>query len=90
MINLEFLLSNPFSNKFKTLFNKAGHITKHKWWELECYRDNRIVAFQFYARSRCDHAGIRVELSLLSYTIAGHIYDSRHWNYNTNKWEVHE
>lgn len=90
MINLEFSLTNPFSDKFKNLCHKAGHITEHKCWEIDCYRDNRILAFQFYARTRCDHAGIRVELALLSYTISFDIYDSRHWNYTTNTWEVYE
>jgi hypothetical protein len=90
MISLQFLLKNPFNETFKNICSKAGSITKNKHWEFECYRSNAIIAFCLDVRTRCDHAGIRVELSLLGYTIGGNIYDSRHWNYETSKWEVHE
>jgi hypothetical protein len=90
MIHLQFSLTNPFNNTFKNLCNKSGKITTNKYWEMQFYRDDRILAFCFDAQTRCNHAGIKVELSLLGYTFAANIYDSRHWNYQKNTWEVYE
>ena len=39
--------------------------------------------------SRCDHAGPRIELGLLGYEFCIRIYDTRHWDYALNTWEIY-
>jgi hypothetical protein len=88
MINLHFSLSNPWAKEnFKNLWCAAGPITKHKHWELEFirYAPNLFEVHISYT-IRADHAGLKIVLALLGYSVNLNIYDSRHWNYESNSW----
>lgn len=92
MLRLDLVICNIWTkDKFKNLWNKAGSITKHKHWEVELYR--YYPEFLGIRLDTCwrggDHAGFSVELILLGYTFRAKIYDSRHWNYFTNSWEIY-
>jgi hypothetical protein len=39
---------------------------------------------------RQSHAGLDLELGLFGYNIHFNFYDIRHWDQNTQKWEVYE
>lgn len=92
MIKIELVLHNLWARgNFKNLWNKAGSITRRKHWELELYRYSpEFLGIRLDTGWRGhDHAGFSVELILLGYILHAKIYDSRHWNYRTNSWEIY-
>lgn len=92
MIKVECVLRTLFFREnFKAIWNKTGTITRHKHWELELFRYvPDLIGFRLDTcwRGR-DHAGVSVELILIGFTFRANIYDSRHWNYSTNTWELY-
>jgi hypothetical protein len=90
MINLRFSLTNPWSDLFDAGWMWGKKITENNAVELQLYRCNAIVEAQFEFTTRQDHAGIRLEVGLLSYVLAFNLYDTRHWNYATRRWEVYD
>jgi len=90
MIHLNLTIQNPWSNTFKTVFVKAGQLTKNKSWEIECYRCGVLISFSFEMTFRRDHGGLCIEMGFLGYTIGAQIYDNRHWNSGTNTWVKHD
>jgi hypothetical protein len=90
MIRCAFSLSWPWTDRFKSLGSISGQLTQYKCWELEHYYHSRILAeFKFSITSRTDHAGLRVTAGLIGYNISATIYDSRHWDHNSNTWEIY-
>jgi hypothetical protein len=90
MINLRFSIVNPWSNLFDAGQCWGKQITKNKAWELQLYRCNTIVEGQFEFTTRQDHAGLRLEVGLLSYVLAFNLYDTRHWNYALERYEIYD
>lgn len=92
MLNFDLVLHNLWSKeKFKALWNKSGSITEYKHWELELTsysKDFLGIRLDTRWRGR-DHAGFSVEFILLGYNLHANIYDSRHWNYENNSWEIY-
>jgi len=86
MINFHFKLDNPYSDRWDYLWSKHKMIFKHQAWELSAYRTNTIVELYFHYRIRCDHAGVKFMFSLFGYSIEFNLYDTRHWDDETNKW----
>ena len=86
MINLNFKIENPKSNRWDILWSKHGTITRTKAWEFNGYRTNSIVEVHAHYKLRCDHAGFKFVLSLFGYTVELDFYDIRHWDYKTNRW----
>lgn len=86
MININLMLTNPWSHKFEQLWGKGGKLIKHKAWEVEVYRSETIVELEFRWSVRTDHAGITFGLGLFSWTLRAQLYDTRHWNYNSSSW----
>lgn len=89
MIYISVGLSNPWGNPFDNLWNRSGRLTKHTGWELELLKGKQLVGFEFGYTMRQSHAGLTIELALLGYSISFQIYDTRHWDYTANTWEVH-
>jgi hypothetical protein len=87
MINLIFEIVNPFSKKFAGLFAKHGRLSNVKAWELNVYRTNVIFLMALDFSIKKDHAGFKLRFGLLSFETEFQIYDSRHWDYQTGKWE---
>ena len=90
MINLHFNVYNPWTDTWKILWNKSRSIGKNKAVEFNGYRTNSIIDLDFDLRFRGDHAGARIMLGLFGYSVELHFYDCRHWNYETNTWEVYD
>lgn len=88
MINVLFLLSNPFIHgKFKNLGCKNFQLTEHKFCEVQLtHYSSDIVGFEFSLTFKTDHAGIRITATLLTFTAHFSIHDNRHWNSRTNAW----
>lgn len=92
MINFCIGIANPWAKEdFKNLRHADGSFTKHKHWEFEIIRhsyDLFEVAINFTVRGQ-DHAGLRLSLALFGYSVKLDIYDSRHWDYDNNCWEIY-
>lgn len=63
-----------------TLYNKN--------LEINCVIPEECVYFSILANwtRKCDHAGVRFELSLGIVEFEINLYDSRHWDYDKNTW----
>ena len=80
----------PFDH-FKNLGCISGRLSKHTAWELEhTYYSGSLLDIDTSLGIREDHAGFEITLGLFGYGVHFHIYDTRHWNNETNKWEVYD
>lgn len=94
MINLHAHVYNPFSkrgrNEWDILFHRSGKISRWKAWELELSATSVIVGASFLLNFRTSHAGLNIMVGLFGFECSLDIYDSRHWNEETNDWHKHE
>ena len=82
-------ISLPF-DYFKNLGSISGQLFGNKAWELEhTYYSGSLFDIDINGSIREDHAGFEMCLGLFGYGIHFHIYDTRHWNYELNKWETY-
>lgn len=89
MIHLNFAITNPYANNnFKNLYCRTWQLAKNKYFELQFFHEpRRLLAINVNLTWRgFDHAGPEFELTMLGYTISLHLYDNRHWDYETNDW----
>ncbi len=87
MINLRLSLTNPWWNRFETVYFRANNTPfKHKFYELQVMKSDDIVSFDLRITTRCDHAGIDLWLGLFGYSINLNFYDNRHWNSKEGRW----
>jgi hypothetical protein len=82
MIDIGINIRNPWHKGWsKTLFSKSyDTLLKHKFIELECYKDGHLLSFMLAWTIRQSHAGFDLEIGLLGYNFHFNVYDSRHWN----------
>ena len=93
LYNLRLEISNPFDSwdYFKNLGCAHGVFGKHTAWELEhTYYSPLLLDVETKWSFKTDHAGLSIGIGLLGYGISFRIYDTRHWNYETNSWETYE
>jgi hypothetical protein len=91
MINLSFTLSNPFSSRYSSVYDTSGKTwMPHKFWEFGIYKNSAIIGFSFDLTMRQDHAGFGFSFELFGWRVDYRFYDSRHWNDETECWEVYE
>ena len=91
MIDFNFNITNPWSNRFVGVWSKSYKTWfKRKYIELEVYKDTNIISFMIRVTTRQDHAGLRMELGLVGYSVNLNFYDTRHWDYEHNKWVTHD
>lgn len=89
MIHLNFAITNPYANTdFKNLYCHTWHLAENKYFELQFFHESRrLLAVNFNLTWRgFDHAGPEIELTFLGYTVSLHLYDNRHWDYDSNAW----
>ena len=85
MILIHFNIRNPYSRLFKNIKVLAGKTPfKHKFWEFEIYKSPDLLIFGFDLTHKKSHAGLELELGLLTYCIRFNFYDNRHWE--NDKW----
>ena len=90
MININFNIRNPLSNRFENLWNRVYNTPfKNKFVELEITKDFTLVSFMFNWTVRQSHAGLDFEIGLLGYNCRFNFYDCRHWDTVTNDWEIY-
>ena len=95
MINVNFNLYNPWSRRWDIMWNrflwtKHSTLITHKVCEFNGYRTNHVIDLEFDLTFRGDHAGARVMLGVFGYSVELHFYDTRHWDYETDTWEVYD
>jgi hypothetical protein len=88
MINFRLEIASPCTwGYFRSLGCLHGRISKTKAWELEHnYYSGMLLDAELKLTTKGDHAGLQVMLGVLGYGIAFRIYDTRHWDYETNTW----
>jgi len=90
MIYFGFNIANPFSRRWKNMWCKAYDTPfKHKYIELEMFKDSTIVSFSFKLSTRQDHAGMMIELGAVGYSFLFNLYDNRHWNSEEGRWMIY-
>ncbi len=87
MLILHLALTNPWSRRFRNLYNRTGLLRGNLCWDFEIMQTADLVVLKFGWTMAQDHAGPYIELGLLGYTVGAHVYDRRHWNYQNNRWE---
>jgi hypothetical protein len=85
MIYINLTIRNPWSARFEHVRSWSGKLFGHKGWEVEILRSDTIISVEVKFTVRQDHAGLTVEVGLFGYTLGAQVYDSRHWDYETNK-----
>jgi hypothetical protein len=91
--NFRFELSNPFDRweYFKPLGSINGRLFTNKAWELEhSFMSTMLIDTDFVWSHKTDHAGLSIMIGLLGYGVGFRIYDTRHWNSDTNNWEEYK
>jgi hypothetical protein len=90
MIYFNFTLRNPWSGKFEHKFAASKKISKHKCWEFEIYQCDTVLELEGRISVREDHAGVMLGVGLFSYVMRFQIYDTRHWNFDKQQWEIYD
>ena len=92
MIYFNVNIRNPkWDTRFENIKVWAGDtFWKHKFWEVQIIKNDNLLRVEFEFTTRQDHAGLNLELGLLGYEIHFTFYDSRHWNYEEDRWYVYD
>jgi hypothetical protein len=90
MIKLNCSITNPWSSKWDAGRAWGRKLTTTKAWECQLYRSNVIIEAVFEFTTRQDHAGLRLEFGIASWCFTFNIYDTRHWNYAENCYQVYK
>lgn len=83
------MLTNPWARgTWREYGNWTRRLWGHKVLELQITRySSEVLGFLLDTTWRGrDHAGFELELNIFSYNFALRCYDSRHWDYASNKW----
>ena len=80
MINLNFNIRVPGSNKFQNIRTWHGSLpVAYKHWELQIYLSADIITASVNITAKEDHSGVRLCLGLLGFNMDFNVYDTRHW-----------
>ena len=90
MISFNFCISWPQKQvgSGKDYFYKEGNLWRTKHWEIQCSKiGNELLGFGLrFDPIGSDHGGLHIEFNFMRRMLAFAIYDSRHWNYEENRW----
>ena len=91
MINFWLALRNPFPcEPFKNIWDYTGKVSRFKAWEIQFSR----YAFNLFEIQldlnwrQTDHAGPWIMINVLGFTLDLRLYDTRHWDDETNTWAI--
>lgn len=93
MLYFNFKITNPFRAEVsRSYFCIFKSLTKNKHIEVEStYHSQTLFQFEvdvsFIGK---DHAGVSLDLTIFHRNLRVVFYDSRHWNYDTQTWEIYE
>ena len=88
MIHFSFNIRNPWNKKWSdNVWSTFYELPiKHKYIELEVYKDATLITVSTDFSIRRDHAGFDFELGLFGYNFHFNFYDNRHWNDKEGRW----
>ena len=94
MIKTRLTIENPWAkdHKSKNLFDKHLSITENKHLETELTWFGWSTLFELIIDLTWmgyDHAGPKIEITLLGLFFSINLYDTRHWNYEKNRWYLY-
>lgn len=73
--------------KYHKYFGLFFDLSKYKGCEVNVYLSLALhLSASIAYTTKCDHAGLRLELVLFGLTLEINAYDSRHWNDKANRW----
>ena len=49
-----------------------------------------LFHFEFRIEWKTDHAGVSLWLGILGFDVGLHFHDTRHWDYENNRWVIYE
>lgn len=90
MIDVNFRLSNPFCKRWVTVFYKEKILANNKSAEIQVVKDATVIIFGFRFSTRCDHAGVNLDIGLFGYSVMVSYNDTRHWNSKANRYYVYD
>ena len=89
MISLQFNLRIPGSNRFNNIKCWHGPTPfNHQFWELQVYQSADIVDMFVRITRNQSHAGLHMGIGLAGFNVEFQIYDIRHWNSETHRWQT--
>lgn len=91
MLSFSFYLSWPWFKPIegwqKDYFCKTWKLSKHKSLEIQLSKAGKtLIGFDLRWDSRCDHAGLMLDLSLFRHFFIINFYDNRHWNHEKDRY----
>lgn len=92
MISFDLRLRNPFCSKpFYGIVCWTKPLIQHKVFELQFsrYAFNWVEISADLNWRQTDHAGPWITINLFGWTMDVRIYDSRHWDDETNDWKTY-
>ena len=78
MINFNFSIDNPWSQRWRTMFCKFGLLGQTTAWEFNGYKTDHVISIYFKLSVRGDHPGVFIMLGLLGHELELSVYDTRH------------
>ena len=92
MIHFTFRIENPWAKSGQTkrdFLCRDWKITKNKNLEVQVTWFDWQTLFEIHAETHWrghDHAGPRLEITVLGLFMNVQLYDGRHWNREENRW----
>lgn len=77
MINVQFSIQNPFSNKNHKFLYQYHKLLNDKCFEFNAHQDSTLLNFLLYV-SRENHAGIFLTVGFIGYSIDIEYYTTDH------------
>lgn len=95
MIYFDFSIRNPWAKDADSVdyFVKEERLTENKSYCLQCSRMSPYNILKInidLAWRGSDHAGLEFIFEIFGYALMLNIYDNRHWNYDTGRWQTDE
>jgi len=93
IIDLRLELTSPFDrwDYFRGLGSISGKLARYTAWELEhSYYSPLLLDIELSWSRQQDHAGFEFGLGILGYGVHFRVYDTRHWNYEAQRYEVRD
>lgn len=89
MIHFNIFFNLPIE-LWKTLYSWNKKLSTNKAVEFNVYRTSTLFQIKLDFTTRCDHAGLNIELGCLFHQIELVFYDVRHWDYKLKQWEKYD
>lgn len=90
MLDFSLLISLP-GQFWKVLYSKSGNTPfPNKYWELEVCRTSDLIGFTIGLTTKRDHAGLTLRLMLVGHMVEFQVYDRRHWDDESDRWDEND